>query len=96
MPLIRSVSLVTTKLIHLQAAAAANPARKGLSASRFANDDDTNGKTEDGESDASTAAGEEPDHSSAAMSAVRKPPCPPLACKLQTYAHLKAPPPFSR
>jgi len=72
--------------------------RKGLSASRFASEDgddnDTNGKAEYGESDASTAAGEEPDHSSAAMSAVREPPCPPLACKLQTYAHLKAPLPF--
>lgn len=49
--------------------------KKGLAASRFANDDDKADIGEDdAELDAPAAAGEEPDHSSAAMSAVRRPP----------------------
>lgn len=51
--------------------------KKGLSASRFADDNEAD-KKEDNEgatdSEAPAAAGEEPDHSSAAMSAVRSTP----------------------
>lgn len=71
-----SFSVISADNKNYQAKASGSSGKKGLSASRFADGDD-DGEDAGGDDNKSTTeqnSGEEPDHSSVAMSAVRNTP----------------------